>query len=71
MEEGLGLSTFAVCACACVCVCVCVCVFEDIGRGKEKGWGTCPLYYGLCQNRMLPSFVFVYIVCWMILSLYR
>ena len=24
MEEGLGLSTFAVCACACVCVCVCV-----------------------------------------------
>ena len=67
MEEGLGLSTFAVC----VCVCVCVCVFEDIGRGKEKGWGTCPLYYELCQNRMLPSLVFVDIVCWMILSLYR
>ena len=66
--------------------CVCVCVFEDIGGGKvnrlqgtcplyyeschNRLQGTCPLYYESCHNRELPSFAFVYIVRWMIHSLY-
>ena len=45
--------------------CECVCL-RILGEEKNKKMGTCQLHYELCQNRVLPSCIFVYIMCWMI-----